>query len=94
MVAIRFEAGWIEKQHRDSDGEWNPDMDEFAASYHDSRVNAELSAIKSSKAAGQCEWIQVTEQAFVKGEWADRRIWVGDWDGLHDEIVSIGEELD
>lgn len=85
----RFEAEWISKQHADSSGEWNPDRDEYAVSYHQTKEQATQAAISGSKAAAQCEWICVSEQEYRRHEWVDLRRWSGDWNGLCDETFAI-----
>jgi hypothetical protein len=78
----RYEAEWISKQHTDNSGQWDPDRDEFCASYHKTRIAAERAAIRESKKADQCEWIRVAEQEYNGCEWIDQRVWNGDWKGL------------
>ena len=81
----RFEAEWIAKQST-RNGEWDPDLDEYECSYHDTREAAERAAIRKGKKARWCEWACVTEQHFEMGslgirEWVDQRRWHGDWEG-------------
>ena len=83
--SVRFEAEWISKQHQDSNGEWNPDRDEYTVSHFSSRKLAERAAIINGKLADQCSWIRVTEQRYQDHEWTDVRNWVGDWEGLSEE---------
>jgi hypothetical protein len=100
---LRFEAEWISRQHCDANGEWNPDRDEYAFSYHASRDEAERAAIIGSKSASaEVEWISVSEQEFRRAgmgagmgtEWVDVRRWAGDWDGLHDDCVFVRAEAE
>ena len=72
-------------------GEHDPDLDEYSASQHATRDDAERAAIEDSKKAGACEWIAVTEQEFDGREWMDRKRWTGDWDGLSDDVTIIEE---
>lgn len=85
---IRYEAEWVEKQHADASGEWNPDRDEYAVSHHATKEEAEKAAIAASKKAGQVEWILVAEQQFRGYDWVDIRRWTGDYDGLHEETFT------
>ncbi len=90
---VRYEAEWVAKQHADANGEWNPDKDEYSASHHATKAGAERAAIAASKEAAQCEWILVAEQKYIGHEWVDQRRWTGDWEGLHEETLSIEAEL-
>jgi hypothetical protein len=83
---VRFEAEWVTAQHVDGSGEWNPDMDEYACSYHDTRDAATQAAIAGGKASG-VEWLAVSEQhEYQAGAWTETRHWSGDWQGLHTEV--------
>jgi len=93
--ARRFEANWIERQHVDANGEWNPDRDEYSASYHRTRETAQRAAIRGSQRAGQCEWWSVSEQQYVHGQWIDVQRWTGDWSGFSERtyVNTIDEEV-
>jgi hypothetical protein len=88
----RFQAEWIETHHADSDGEWNPDLDTYAVSYHNTKEKAESAAITASKKAAQCEWIRVSEQQWTGREWQAVKRWSGDYEGLHDDPVYVADE--
>lgn len=77
----RFVAEWVTKQHVDSEGEWNPDLDEFVYTHWHSKEAAEAAAIKGSKLSG-IEWIHVIEQEYRNRQWRDIHSWSGDWSGL------------
>lgn len=84
-MQVRYEAEWITRQHRDSSGEWNPDLDEYASEYRVTLDSAIRLAVRQSKATGQCEWWRVTEQRLIGHHWVDSRRWSGDWEGNIDE---------
>jgi hypothetical protein len=88
---IRFEAEWVTEQHSDTEGEWNPDLDEYATSIHTTKAAAEQAAINGAKKSG-IEWIMVAEQKYIGYQWVDLRRWTGDYDGLQEE-TSYDEGL-
>lgn len=89
---IRYEAEWIEKQHANASGEWEPDKDDFCSSLHVTKREAEDAAIISGQRADACEWISVTEQHLIDREWRDIKRWTGDWNGLDPQPTHFYEE--
>src|SRR5512146_2645173 len=90
----RFEAEWIERQHCDKDGEWDPERDEYSVSYHRTREAAQRAAIRLGKRAGQCDWFSVSEQRYVRNEWITIQRWTGDWTGFSERTyVNTVDEI-
>jgi hypothetical protein len=93
----RFTAEWIEKQHLDEHGDWNPDDDEYVGQVYKTLEQAKLVAAKESKRAGIVEWCRVTVEEFnpdlgiprrSDAAWDHISTWSGDWEGNWDEIRS------
>jgi hypothetical protein len=91
---IRYTAEWIERQHVDEYGEWNPDDDEYRGMDFDTLEKAKVAAVKYGKQAGVCEWARVTVEQFnpslgiprrVGAAWDVIAVWHGDWEGNWDE---------
>ena len=90
----RYVAEWIEKQHVDEHGEWNPDDDEYCGRDCKSLAEAQRVAIEESKRAGACEWCRVTVEEFnpslgiprrSSAAWDTVELWHGDWEGNWNE---------
>jgi hypothetical protein len=84
----RYEAEWIEKQHTNEYGDWDPDKDEYVGSYHKT-FEAALQAARTGAKASGIPWLRVTEQHenFDDGPpayWDNVRVWSGDLDGYEE----------
>ena len=75
----------------DAHGDWEPDFDRYAVSYHPTKAEATKAAICGGKKSG-IEWLAVTEQVFRVGEWVSVRRWLGDWDNGLDPAYDVLEE--
>ena len=93
----RYVAEWIEAQHVDEFGEWNPDRDEYAGRNCPSLALAKAVAIRESKRCGVVEWCRVTEEVFNPDLGIPRRsdaawdvvcTYHGDWSGNWSEDRS------
>lgn len=98
---VRFRAEWIDAQHHDEHGDWDPDRDEYVGSTHATLEAAQKAAIAGSKKANVVEWVKVTEERFnpslrihrrSDAAWDTVRVWHGDWVGnWQDDRWSEGE---
>lgn len=93
-TANRFTAEWIHRQH-ETDGEWDPDLDEYMSCRCASLEDAKRVAIEESKRAGCVEWVAVMEEAYndelglsprSDAAWDVVGRWSGDWDGNWERI--------
>lgn len=90
----RYIAEWIEAQHKDEYGEWNPDDDEYVGRNCKSLEEAQCVAVAESKRCGVVEWCRVTVEQFnpsldiprqCSAAWDTVAVWHGDWQGTWDE---------
>lgn len=90
----RFFAEWINKQHVDEHGEWEPDRDEYMKQLCRNLDEAKLVAVAMGKKANVVEWARVAEENFNAevgisprhpAAWDTVRVWHGDWQGNWDE---------